>query len=171
MRLIPALVLALAAAAWTFVGPLPARAQQVPQPQEFADVAAFSSGFEVEAAQLALMKAQNADIKAFAEDMARDHGKVTERLAEAAKQEGITLPSAMDGDFRRKMDALKAAPPEEFDRFYLSTQATVHSDAIALFELYSQKGPDGALKKFAAETLPTLRMHQMRIEQLRSRQG
>ena len=35
-----------------------------------------------------------------------------------------------------------------------------------LFQTYSQSGPDGALKTFAAKTLPTLKMHQQMIHKL-----
>ena len=38
-------------------------------------------------------------------------------------------------------------------------QTAAHADAVALFSGYATNGAEGALKDFAAQTLPTLKTH------------
>jgi putative membrane protein len=45
-------------------------------------------------------------------------------------------------------------------------QKAAHTDAVSLFETYAKDGDNAALKSFAAETLPTLNMHQDMIQKV-----
>jgi putative membrane protein len=76
-----------------------------PQPQQagvdtagrkFLNDAALGGMTEVEAGQLALRKAQQSDVKAFAERMVKDHSKANEELKQIAAAKGVTLPRQLD---------------------------------------------------------------------------
>lgn len=135
-------------------------------PNEFVAKASASNQFEIEAATLANEKALHPETRQFAESMLEDHGKAGSELAEAAKQEGVAVPTEMPTEFKEKIDALKAAAPGEFDQAYQSSQVAAHEEAVALFSAYSKQGKDGALKTFAFKTLPTLHTHEVRIHGL-----
>jgi putative membrane protein len=138
-------------------------------PAEFSNLAAVSNMFEIESSTLANDKSQNADVKAFAEQMIADHTKAGQEMTAAAGSENLTPPTQLDATHQAQLDELKAAEGEAFDAAYISAQVKAHDDAVALFEGYSTAGPDGALKDFAVKTLPTLKMHQERVHSLAGR--
>lgn len=135
-------------------------------PSEFVTKASASNQFEIDAAALAKEKALHPETKQFAESMLIDHGKAGGELLEAAKEEGVTVPAGLPPEFQQKINALKAATPEEFDQAYQSSQVAAHEEAVALFSAYSKEGKDGPLKTFAFKTLPTLHSHEVRIHGL-----
>lgn len=143
----------LPAAAWT---------QEMPA-QSFAEKAAQSDMFEMEAAKLILDKGMSDEVKVFAGDMVRDHGKSTQGLHDAAAKDGVRLPGEMGPELANKYDSLKPLSGPALDAAYVSTQVSVHTDAVELFEKYSKDGQAGALKSFAQQTYPTIRMHLVRV--------
>lgn len=143
----------------------PAIAQDNPN-QAFAQNAATMNRFEIESAKLALDLGKDARAKEYAQDMIEDHSKSLVELGEAASAERVPLPRELDPESSKKLQALREAPAADFDQAYLSTQLVVHETAVQLFMAYSKDGPDGALKNYAAHTVGTLRMHDIRIHGL-----
>ncbi|RFB88604.1 hypothetical protein B5K11_24290 [Rhizobium leguminosarum bv. trifolii] len=136
---------------------------------DFAARAVMSNMFEMEAAKIEAAKGAAEDAKQFAADMLKDHGRAGPILADAAKEEGVQLPPALDDEHKKKLEALQQSDRENFDQAYLSTQVTAHEEAVSLFADYSQSGPDGALKRASQKILPDLRMHLTRIKGLTSK--
>ncbi|RAX41251.1 DUF4142 domain-containing protein [Rhizobium tropici] len=136
---------------------------------DFATKAAISNMFEVEAGRIEIAKGRAHDAKQLAEDMVKDHGEADTMLRDAAKQDGIALPGALDDEHRQKLAALEQSDPPNLDQAYLSTQVTAHQQAVELFDAYSKKGPDGRLKRSAEKLLPDLRMHLTRVQALTSK--
>ncbi|HEX7652913.1 MAG TPA: DUF4142 domain-containing protein [Verrucomicrobiae bacterium] len=66
----------------------------------------------------------------------------------------------------KTLQTLQAASGTEFDHLYAQTMIEDHIKAVALFTAASQSLPDSDLQRFAAATLPTLRMHQHRAADL-----
>ncbi|QKK33307.1 DUF4142 domain-containing protein (plasmid) [Rhizobium indicum] len=133
---------------------------------DFAAKAAMSNMFEIEAAKIEIEKGKADDAKQFAHDMIRDHGKAGPVLNDAAKQDGIELPTALDAEHAAKLTALRQSDAANLDQAYLSTQVTSHEEAVNLVDSYLKQGPDGQLKRTAAKILPDLRMHLTRIRGL-----
>jgi putative membrane protein len=131
----------------------------VTDPQEFTTKGAAANDFEIQSSQLALTKSQNADIKAFAQMMIDDHTKAGEAMKTAAASQNTMLPTAQDADAASKLTQLQGASGADFDKLYVKMQTDAHVQAVGLFSGYSQSGPDGQLKDFATQTLPTLKMH------------
>lgn len=132
-------------------------------PERFVQKAGQSDMFEIEAAKLVLAEGKSDEVKAFAKDMVKDHGKSTQGLHDAAAKEGIALPSSIGPELSKKMDSLKPLKGPALDAAYVSTQVSVHTAAVELFENYSKDGRGGALKSFAQQTYPTIRMHLIRV--------
>ncbi|MGZ2432981.1 putative membrane protein [Rhizobium redzepovicii] len=139
------------------------------QATDFASKAAMSNLFEMEAAKIEIASGKADDAIQFAQDMIKDHGKAGPALNDAAKQDGIELPAALDAEYTAKLTALRQSDAANLDQAYLSTQVTAHEEAVTLFESYSKQGPDGQLKRTAAKILPDLRMHLTRIRGLTSK--
>lgn len=143
-------------------------AARVTDAEQFVGIASTGDQFEIQSSQIALQKAQNPDIKAFAQMMVTDHTNSSQKLAEVIKAAKIPIvPSnAIDPSSAEKMDDVRTATTDQFDRIYLRWQIQAHQVSVALFTNYSQSGDNAPLKQFAAELLPTLQAHLSRAEQL-----
>lgn len=129
----------------------------------FAEKAAQTDMFEMEAAKLVLDKGVSDEVKKFAGDMVKDHHRTTTDLKDAAAKDGVELPPDMGEELRKKFDALKPLTGPTLDAAYVSTQVSVHADAVELFDKFSKDGQGGALKSFAMAYYPTIRMHLVRV--------
>jgi putative membrane protein len=132
----------------------------------FVDKAAASDMFEIEAAKLAQTKSSNADVKAFADMMIKDHTKSTADLKKAIADSGaaVTPPAALPADMQGKLDALKASAT--FDKDYMAGQVDAHQQALDLLQRYAQDGDTPAIKAFAAATAPVVQTHLDRAKTL-----
>lgn len=137
-----------------------------PASQDFAEKAAVSNTFEIEAAKLVLDRGKDPAAKTFAADMISDHEQAGIALANAAGEEHVQLPAGLDDEHREKLEALKSSSDQDFDQAYLSTQISAHEEAVSLFEHYAKNSSGGPLKSFAEKTLGTLRTHTIRIHGL-----
>ena len=132
-----------------------------PRPQpKFAAAAAASDLFEIESSKLAQSQASGAKVKDFAAMLVKDHTNSTSELKGIAAKENITLaPPSLDADKQAKLDALKAAKGEDFDRLYISQQVPAHEQALQLMQGYAAGGDNAAVKAFASKTAPVIQKH------------
>ncbi len=164
--------------------------------QQFVTDAAMGGMKEVRLSQMALEQSQNPEVKKFASRMVRDHSRVNEKLAKLAQDKGLILPAtntfaADDPAWNNPMitgseqikDAyllktnlalaayatvkdLKSLSGHEFDVAYAKDMETNHVNTITEFEAASRLVPDPEFRKFAAETLPSLREHSRMAQKL-----
>jgi len=137
------------------------------QQQDFASKAATANLFEMEAAKVEIQRGNASDAKGFANDMLTDHGQAGPLLKDAAKADGVTIPTALDEEHQKKIDALQQSDAANLDQAYLSTQVTAHQQAVDLFTNYSKQGRN--LKNVANNLIPTLRAHLVRVQGLTSK--
>jgi len=133
--------------------------QPITDPQQFADSASSSNMFEIQSSQIALDVSDNPDVLAFAEQMVADHTAAGDQMTQAAEADGITPAAGLEELHQAQLDELVDLDGEAFDEAYIAAQVAAHRAAVALFQSFSTDGEDGALKSFAAETLPTLEQH------------
>lgn len=137
------------------IAPLP-----VSDPQDFVNQAAVGNLFEIQTSQLALTQASDATVKQVAQQMVTDHTNADAQLKSAVTAQGnVTVPTALDQPHADMLAKLQAATGTDFDTLYSQMQTQAHIEAVGLFSGYASAGADGALKDFAAATLPTLQHH------------
>jgi putative membrane protein len=137
-------------------------AAPVTQPLEFATQATIGNMFEIQSSELALKQSSNDQVKQFAQKMIDDHGKAAKEMQPAAATDGISLPTQLDAAHQAQLQQLSGLSGDAFDKAYVSMQVDAHDQAVDLFRGFSEGGK-GALKDFAAKTLPTLEEHQKMI--------
>ena len=126
----------------------------------FHALAASSDIFEVLSSVQAKAKAQNAEVRKFAEQMITDHTKTSDELKQIAAKRYLGLPTVALARHQRMLDELtNEEDMDEFDDEYMSMQVKVHSQAVELFESAAENETDPELKAFAVRHLPHLRMH------------
>lgn len=125
--------------------------------QQFANTAAASDAYEIASSKLATEKAQAAELKSFAQQMAKDHTASTAKLKSAAGS--IKPDPTMNPEQQANIDALEAASGAAFDTAYRTQQLAAHQKALTALQGYAASGDNEALKTFASETAPIVQGH------------
>jgi len=111
---------------------------------------------EVDLSQLALTRANNADVKKHAQQVIADQEKINEELKIAAGKKNFVLPASMTKKMQGKHDALSKLNGKQFDEKYIKCMVHKHKKTLCLFKKESKRGKDADLKQWAASKLPML---------------
>jgi len=122
---------------------------------------------EVELGKLALQKAQNADVKKFAQMMITDHSKANDELKTLAAKKNIVLPTDL-GSHQSTLDELGKRTGAEFDKAYVDEMVDDHEKDVDMFDDNTDNS-DADIKAFATKTLPTLKKHLEMIKGIQSK--
>lgn len=126
----------------------------------FVTHAAEAGHAEVEAAQVALDRSTDPEVKKFAKQMFDDHGKANSELLTLGHDLNMKVPTAPDVKQNLALKKIKEAKPDNFDKMYMNNfGAAAHRKVIALFNKEVKSGENPELKEFAQKTLPTLKEH------------
>ena len=164
-----AAVVAVAAAGLCFVAPAKAAEEKKMDSKMESKLSAADKKFlkhaykggmtEVEVSKMAKEKATNDATKDVADHMVTDHSKANDKLMEIAKEENLDLS---------KIEAKPAKMSDtDFDKEYLTMLKKDHETTIAMFEKEANDTgtkEDSDVKKFAKDTLPTLKDHLKMVE-------
>jgi putative membrane protein len=117
----------------------PARAADKPSDAQIAHIAYTGGSIDIENAKLALTKSKNADVRAFADDMVRDHKAVNDKALALVKKLHVTpednatsksLVKQQDEE-RAKLGKLSDAA---FDKAYVDNEVAFHKTVIGALE-------------------------------------
>lgn len=154
--------------------------------REFVEKAMTSNQMEIRLGNLAEDKAQNDEVKQFGEQLARDHQSANRALqssiggadATTAQQPGSGVSNQPDGaadhaspmhqEMQQTQQKLERASGPAFDRAYLEEMVKHHQKDIQEFER-AAKSDNPQIRAFAERTLPTLREHLEKAQQLQQK--
>jgi putative membrane protein len=125
----------------------------------FARKAATGGLAEVELGRLAAQKGSSDRVREFGQRMVEDHGKANAELQQAARDQGIDLPAEIDAKQQATIDRLSKLSGTAFDQAYMRDMVKDHEHDVAEFERAAKSGEDSPIRRFAQQTLPTLRDH------------
>ena len=139
--------------------------------EDFLKEVAQASQIEIESSKLAMTKAQNAEVKAFAEKLVKDHAAASEELKGLVKSRSAEWKDddPMFKQKKQKHESLQRLTGADFDKEYLEDMISDHESTIAMFAKYSLNASDTVLKSFADKTQPVLREHLKMARDLRAR--
>ncbi|HEY6206552.1 MAG TPA: DUF4142 domain-containing protein [Chthoniobacterales bacterium] len=166
MRKIIALTITTAAvAAFTTVHAQTAPAAAPPNDAQIAHIVLTADSVDVDYGNLAVKKTKNAEVKAFAETMIRDHTAVNAKATALAKKLGMT-PEASDtskslkSDGEKEMAKLKAIDGAEFDKAYIDNEVVYHESVIgALDKVLLPNAKNAELKSLLESGRPIFVSH------------
>jgi putative membrane protein len=106
-------------------------AQQKPTDPQIAHIAYTAGQIDIEAAQQALQKSQNNDVRAFATNMERDHKAVNDQALALVKKLGVTPEDNPTSQALTKQAADKRAELTKlsgaaFDKAYIDNEIAYH---------------------------------------------
>lgn len=139
---------------------------------QIAHIAYTAGAIDVTAAKQALQKSHNKDVRAFAEEMARDHAAVNEQALALVKKLGVTpqdnptsqsLAAAAVAE-QKKLAALSGAA---FDRAYAANEVAFHRTVNgALSGTLIPAARNAELKSLLETGLKLFQSHQLHAEHL-----
>ena len=133
---------------------------------ELARKALRGGQFEIETSRLAVEKSTSGKIRDFAKMMIADHGQANRELADLMKKKGVEAAAATDAELDGQVAELELVDGPDFDRAYVRIQVEAHDAAIRLFERAEQECQDEDLREFVSKSLPVLRMHRGRLDDI-----
>lgn len=152
--------------------PLAAEAAQHPksssQDRSWLIAAHQTNLAETKAGDLAAEKGHDADVRASARTLTRDHGKLDAKLRPVAKQLGVKLPTQPNAEQRDEMRKFKSASGVDFDRTWTHDEVDGHVKAIELTVREIQHGSLPQVKHLAQSALPVLKKHLHMLQQTQS---
>ena len=137
--------------------------------QKFLEEAAKGNRAEVELGRLVVSKAEDKDVKKFAQMMVDDHTKALNDLQKVAQSKNMTLPDGIPDDAKELESKLSGESGKQLDKDYMDNMVQDHQKDVQAFQDASQNVQDKDLKQWATKTLPTLQKHLKKAQQIDSK--
>ncbi|HEX4123231.1 MAG TPA: DUF4142 domain-containing protein [Tepidisphaeraceae bacterium] len=131
----------------------------------------MSSTMEIQMAQQALGKTQNAQIQRLANHLIKDHERLDSQFERVAQQLSVELPQGTPELAKAQLDALGSLPGHEYEVQLLATLDASHEEAIACFQATAANSKDAQVKHLANEFAPILQQHLAMVQQTASALG
>ena len=162
----------LAGAAALVLGSAAAFAADGPSDPEIAHIAYTAGALDVAAGQQALAKSHNAAVRAFAEEMVRDHKAVNDQALALVKKLNVTPEDNPTSQALSKAAADKLAELDKldgaaFDKAYIDNEVAYHKAVnSALADTLIPAAQNAELKSLLETGLKLFQEHQTHAEHL-----
>ena len=143
-----------------------------PTDPQIAHIAYTAGQLDIEAAKQAISKSTNKDVRAFAEDMVRDHTAVNDKALALVKKLNVTpedndTSRALTKQAAEKRAVLAKLDGAEFDKAYIANEVAYHKTVNGALEttlIPSASNPE--LKSLLQTGLKIFQGHQQHAEQV-----
>jgi putative membrane protein len=125
----------------------------------------------IQFAQLAGQKAENAQLKRFAQTLEQDHKRAQSKLETIAKKQGVTLPTSLDAKCEEELTKLRGFSGQEFDKEFAKGAVEGHAMAAAHLQQASTQVKDSDLSQYTKDMLREVRDHQRQAREIASAVG
>ena len=166
-------VILYAALAALILSPLPALAQSAkPTDPQIAHIAYTAGVIDIEAAKQALKKSKNKEVRAFADNMVKDHSAVNKQALALVKKLKVTPQDNPTSQALTKQAAAKRAELAKlngaaFDKAYVANEVAYHKTVNdALSKTLIPSAQNAELKALLEKGLTLFTAHQHHAEQL-----
>jgi putative membrane protein len=114
---------------------------------------------EIAGGKMAQERATSPEVKKFAAQMAKDHGRMLDEKKRMAKAKGVALPTQADGEQQAEAQKLQSMAKQDFDREYMGHMVKDHTDDLELIKKTAQDAKDPQLKAAAGKAEPIISKH------------
>ena len=139
---------------------------------QIAHIAYTAGEIDITAAKQALKKSSNKDVRAFAEEMARDHAAVNVQALALVKKLGVTpqdnpTSQSLSKHAAAEIKKLAALKGNAFDKAYVDNEVAYHQAVNgALSDTLIPSAQNAELKSLLETGLKLFQSHQMHAEHL-----
>ena len=128
--------------------------------ETYVEIAARSNMAEIEFGELAVTKATDSLVKAFAQQMVTEHTTAQNELKDLANDyQGVEWPNDLDEGHDAIMEQLNDAEGVSFDTMFMRTQVTIHESSAMTFRTATTASTDARVKAYATKYLPRIEEH------------
>lgn len=128
-----------------------------------------SGQYEIKAAQIAQKRSRNADVKAFAAMMVKDHTAMDKEMAPLIQAANQKPADELDNRRSGFIDHLNSASAADFDKTYIDQQVAGHEEALDLLKGYADHGSDAGLKGGAGKAIPKVQAHLDKAKEIQAK--
>lgn len=167
-----AFALGLVFAASPVVGVNAATAAPSINDAQIAHIAYTAGAIDVTAAKQALQKSGNSEVRAFAEEMARDHAAVNDQALALVKKLGVTpqdnpTSQSLASSAAAEQEKLATLSGSDYDKAYAANEVAFHQAVNdALRDTLIPSARNAELKSLLETGLKLFESHQMHAEHL-----
>jgi putative membrane protein len=160
------------AAALALLNPVHAAENAVPNDAQIAQIVLTADTVDVDYGKLAVKTTKNAEVKAFAETMIRDHTAVNDKAAALAKKLSLTpeasaTSKSLKSDGDKMLAKLEGMSGAEFDKAYVDNEVAYHESVIgALNTVLLPNAKNAELKALLETGKPIFESHLEHAKQL-----
>jgi len=113
---------------------------------------------EIKASGMVITKSNNHRVISLAKMIIDDHTQFGDDLEKLKADKKITEADSISPAHQLQLNDLEKKKGAEFDKAYLQMIVVDHEGAVKLFT-NAAKNPDDKIRKVAAQSLPTIKMH------------
>lgn len=157
---------------------LTASAQAVaPSDGEIVEILKTANETEIDSAKLAKKRAENKEVKDYAQMMIDQHELTNKQSKKITKEENIKKKSndmakALKDESKTKMSDLKKKKGSDFDRSYIEQQVTMHQQLLnELDQTLIPSAQNDSLKTFLQSTRDHIQEHLTKAQSLQANLG
>ena len=144
---------------------------------EIAHIAVTANMLDAETGELAKGKAQNAEVKQFAERMVTDHTSANKEANALAQKLSLTpsdnaTSQQLKTDHDRVKAELEGKSGADFDRAYIANEITMHQNVLnALDQTLIPNAQNAELKALLQKVRPLIDSHLQMAQQIQTKLG
>lgn len=147
-------------------------ASQSLTPANYVTYAQTANLYEAELAKIAVQRAQNKDVRTYAERVVADNSTSTARLTSAASQAGLTpVTVTLTAKQQAKLRDLRTVSDAAFDQQYINAQLESQERELRLHNSYARNGEQPVLRTTSGELAPLTRKHLTDARQISAQLG
>jgi predicted outer membrane protein len=114
---------------------------------------------EIQICELAIEKSSNDDVKAFAQSMIDEHGRMGRDLEKLAEQKRLDVPREIRPEQEMTVDELSSLSGRDFEQRWIQYNIDVHERDIKVFRHYAGDEPDPDIRATAQKNGEALARH------------
>jgi putative membrane protein len=140
-----------------------------PAEQDFMMKAAQAHRGVVEGARIALNKAENSDVRDFANMIESDHTHAIEDLADLMKGKNMNHPDSVAPEAEQDIARMNGLSGAEFDREFVNMMVMDHQKTVGMYRDIQGIAQDADVRQYVEDLLPELEMHLEKAQRLQSK--
>jgi len=126
---------------------------------------------EIDAGKAAASKAQNAEVKQFAQKMVSDHTQMLQELQSLAKQKGVALPQSVSLKDKAEAKLNERASGADFDKKYMEEMVKDHQKDVKETQDVAAKAKDPDFKRAVEKAHAKIQEHLQMAQSIASKTG
>jgi putative membrane protein len=126
---------------------------------------------EVALGRVAESRAENSEVKSFAERMVEDHNSMNREWSDLARRNRMAVPLEFDPNGRQTIERLEDLSGTAFDQGYMNEMLRMHEQDLAGFQRMASSASSPEVRQLASSGVPTIQQHLTLARQVGSRVG